>query len=177
MIHPLILIISLLRYVDKYNDSPISDVIKQLEEIREVLVNIRQQRDEFKDDLKNIGKRLLEQPSFKKKYFQQFGNDQRNRLDSMIEGKLRRLSEKLIALKSCAESVQPAVEYLWDAAQNLTQAAVNLERKNSDLGGRVMEEVQRWTQTCIHRRVNVQKLAYDIGHLTGEVSCPFLSRL
>jgi hypothetical protein len=41
-IHPLILIISLLQYVDKYVDSAISDGTKQLEKIREDLVDIQQ---------------------------------------------------------------------------------------------------------------------------------------
>jgi len=173
-IHPLILIISLFRYVDKYDYSLISDGIKQLEKIREDLVNIQQMRDEFKHDLKDIEKRALEQPSLKKIYFQQFANAKRNQFDWKFEQRLQRLSEKLIALKITAESVQPAVEYLMDAAENLRRAFENLRR---DFDGRVVTEAQQWMHTCRQRQENVGKLAYDIGDLTREVSCPFLSRL
>jgi hypothetical protein len=175
-IHPIVLIISLLRYLDTCNDGPIIDIGEKLKDIQKRLQEFQQSREELQHGLEVV-EDLENRPRLRKKVapvLQSFQNAQRNLYNTKFEMRLQGLNKELIALKTDAKSIYSAVEYLVDASDKLSQASDEILEREA---GEILRTVYRWRGAFYQRRDEVQKLTANIEDLATEVSCLFLSRL
>jgi hypothetical protein len=173
-IHPIILIISLLRYLDRCNDNPIIDIRKKLEDIEKSFQKFQQSREEHQNRFKAIENHLVEMTRLRTKDatdFQSILNDRRNLYNTEFEMQLQTLSDDLITLRTSVKSTCSAVEYLVIAAEKLLRASDELWRESTlESTAIIQREVYQWTKIWQQRLDELRKLGGNIEDLTREVS-------
>lgn len=170
-IHPIILIISLLRYLDRCNDNPIIDICMKLEAVERALQKFQQSRD-----LQNRFKATVEiarSTVNDARVFQSLQNAQRNLYNTEFELELQLLSDRLITLRTDAKSTCSAVEYLVITAEKLLKASEELwQESRQESTAKIEGEIYQWTKTWRQRLEKLRKVGASIEDLAKEVSCP-----